>query len=122
MRITPGTCRSLEPAPAFRRRGGDTHARDRISRCGGDFLATVTSERIDARHWRILPRCGACEARQEIVLANTQAALLQTRLEGQRATMAAELTRLERKRMATEVETFAVALRLDLIAVADFTR
>lgn len=125
MRATPEPARPSKLRRRFAARAfvtaTPTHTIE-CERCGSGFLATVTSERVDDGHWRILHRCGACEARQEIVLANTQAALLQIRLEGQRAGMVAELARLERERMAAEVETFAIALRRDLISASDFAR
>jgi hypothetical protein len=106
---------------AARARVAPTHAFE-CARCGRDFLATVRTERVDDGHRRILQRCGSCEGLQVVVLGNTQAALLQTHLDGQRAAMAAELERLDRERMADEVETLAVALDRDLIDASDFAR
>jgi hypothetical protein len=65
-------------------------------------------------------RCGQCGATREIVVAQEVADRYDRALDQTSGSIATTLRRMERERMAAEVETFVTALRLDLLDAADF--
>jgi hypothetical protein len=90
------------------------------SGCGSDFLCPMDWEPADADHWHIDARCGACGLWHGLHLTNAQAAEWDVELDRQTRPIERQLRRLDRERMTREVETFATALRSDLIDAADF--
>ena len=72
------------------------------------------------RTWRILARCGDCEAWEEIVVSNRQAALLDQELDRHMTAMIQTADRLDAERMAAQSQAFVRALKADAIFAADF--
>ena len=71
-------------------------------------------------HWHIDLRCGDCEHRWDLDIHDSRASRYDIELDVDRAVIRRALERLDLERMATEVETFAIALSRDLIEPADF--
>jgi hypothetical protein len=90
------------------------------SGCGSDFLCPIHWETADEDHWRIDARCGACGLWHALHLTNAQAAAWDVELDRQTEPIKREFRRLDRERMAREVEVLAAALQRDLIDAADF--
>ena len=91
-------------------------------KCGSGYvIPTDWKEQGEASWWMRL-RCGECESVREVVVSDTVAQRYDQRLDAGMAEVAVTLCRLERERMAAEVETFATALELDLLDAADFSR
>jgi hypothetical protein len=88
--------------------------------CKGDRICPVTWETLDDDHWRVLARCGDCEAWTELVIANAQAAALDTALSHQIDQIRRAADRLDSERMAAQADAFAAALQRDLIVATDF--
>ena len=91
------------------------------SGCGRDFLCPMDWEPVDAEHWCIEARCGACELWHRLHLTNAEAAAWDVELDRQTQPIKRELWRLDRERMAREVEGFIEALDRDLIDAVDFS-
>jgi hypothetical protein len=88
--------------------------------CGRSTVCPVDWEIADDDHWWISFRCGECGARSERVITNAAAAALDCRLDAQAEVIRQEFERMERERMADQVDAFIAALHRDLIAPADF--
>lgn len=80
----------------------------------------VCWEEADDEHWRILLRCAECDTYREVVVPDDVAKRYECDLERGIAAIAKALERLDRARMATQVDTFVAALEHDLIDAADF--
>ena len=74
----------------------------------------------DDAHWHIELRCGDCGHRWELDIHDSRAATFDMQLDEDQYAIRKSLDRLDRERMAAEVETFAAALSHDLIEPADF--
>ena len=74
----------------------------------------------DDTHWHIELRCGDCGHCWELDVHDSRAARYDMELDHDQSVIRQTLERLDRERMAAEVETFAVALSRDLIEPADF--
>jgi len=107
----------------FRRssRRRDTDLLRRCPSCGSRLACPVTWQPSDDSHWDIELRCGDCELRWQLVIDDRRAARYDIELDDDAAAMNRMLRRLDRERMAAEVEAFAIALERDLIEPADFT-
>jgi hypothetical protein len=90
------------------------------SRCGSDFLCPMDWEPVDDERWCIEARCGECGLWHRLHLTNAQAAAWDVELDRQTQPIQRELRRLDRERMAREVEGFIEALDRDLIDAVDF--
>ena len=90
--------------------------------CGDVHVCPVDWEPRDDDHWWILARCGDCGLWSETIITNARAARLDRELDRDIAAIRSAARRLDLERMTTEVEAFATALDLDLIAPADFSR
>jgi hypothetical protein len=88
--------------------------------CRRDFVNPVAWEPADDRHWWMLLRCGECDAWQEVTVGDAEAQRFDAELDRRADVLARTLARLDRQRMATEVETMIAALRRGLIDAADF--
>jgi hypothetical protein len=87
--------------------------------CASDtVIPTDWAER--GRSWWMRVRCGACGASREFVVADAAAQRYDADLDRGMGEIGVTLQRLERERMATDVETFSTALRLDLLDANDF--
>ena len=65
-------------------------------------------------------RCGQCGETREAVVAQAVADRYGRALDRTSQPIESLLNRLDRERMATDVEAFATALRLDLLDAVDF--
>jgi hypothetical protein len=90
--------------------------------CGGAFVCPIEWEPADEESWRITCRCGSCGAWHEAQLTNTQAARWDGALDSHVWLIEHAIRRLDRERMAMEVDAFVAALRADMIGPADFCR
>jgi hypothetical protein len=88
--------------------------------CHGDFVNPVDWEPVGDTHWWMLLRCGACDTWREVTVANDVAARFDLELDRRMDVVARALERLDRTRMAAEVETMILALRHGLVDPADF--
>jgi hypothetical protein len=90
--------------------------------CRGDFVNPVDWEPVNDTHWWMLLRCGACDTWREVTVTNAVATRYDLELDRRLDTVARALDKLDRKRMAAEVETMIQALRHGLVDAADFAR
>ena len=89
--------------------------------CHADCVVPVCWEEADDEHWRILLRCAECDTYREVVVPDDVAKRYEGDLERGMAAIAKALERLDRARMALQVDTFVAALHRDLIDAADFS-
>lgn len=90
--------------------------------CGADFVYPVDWTPHDERHWWMLLRCGACGTRREETVPDHVAELYDRELDRAQHRIRRAADRLSSERLAEQAESFATALRLDLIGVEDFRR
>jgi hypothetical protein len=67
-------------------------------------------------------RCAECETSREVTVSNAEAERYDDELAEGARTLMREATKLERARMAEEVDAFVAALQRDLIEPVDFAR
>jgi hypothetical protein len=89
-------------------------------RCLTPVVVPVQWHADDAEHWWIRLRCGACGFVRDVVVTDEVARRFDREVERGMREIAAVLRRLERARMAAEVEALTQALRLDLLDAEDF--
>jgi flavoprotein len=90
--------------------------------CRADFVNPVDWEPVGDTHWWMLLRCGACDTWREVTVTNAVATRFDLELDRRLDAVARALDKLDRKRMAAEVETMIQALRHGLVDAADFAR
>ena len=90
--------------------------------CGADYVNPVDWEPVGDTHWWMLMRCGGCDTWREATVTNAVAARFDLELDRRLDMLARALDKIDRRRMATEVETMIEALRRGLIEPADFSR
>jgi hypothetical protein len=88
--------------------------------CGSDFVTPVDWSEHDETRWWIRLRCGECGETREVVVPQDVAHRYDRELDRTSEPIASTLSRMERERMAADVDALATALRLDLIDAADF--
>ena len=88
--------------------------------CRGSLACPMAWAPCDDVHWHIELRCGDCGHRWELEVHDWRAARFDDELNQDQYAIRKTLDRLDRERMAAEVETFAAALSRDLIEPADF--
>jgi hypothetical protein len=88
--------------------------------CHSELMCPMEWGMADEASWWILARCGDCEAWEEIVVSNKQAALLDQELDRQMTAMVQAADRLDAERMAAQSQAFVRALKADAIDAADF--
>jgi hypothetical protein len=93
---------------------------ERCAMCSGDFVNPVDWEPVGETHWWMLLRCGACDTWRDVTVTNAVAARFDLELDRRLDILARAAERLERSRMAAEVETMILALRKGLVDPADF--
>ena len=67
-------------------------------------------------------RCAECGTSREVTVTDAEAERYDDELAAGTRTLMRELRKLERARMAAEVDAFVAALQRDLIEPADFAR
>jgi flavoprotein len=90
--------------------------------CSADFVNPVDWEPVGATQWWMLLRCGACTTWREVTVPNAVAARFDLELDRRLDVLTRAVERLERTRMAADVETMIEALRRGLIDATDFAR
>jgi transcription elongation factor Elf1 len=106
---------------SLRRRKARNTGLETCPLCGRDFVNPVAWEPADASHWWMLLRCGECDAWQEITVSDAEAQRFDVELDRRADVLARAAARLDRQRMAADVETMIAALRRGLIDAADFS-
>jgi hypothetical protein len=107
--------------PAFRH-GPPPGALIDCAWCGSDFVCPIAWEPADEKHWSMRLRCGACEVWRDVVVSNDDARRFDCALAAQSAVIARAAARLDRERMAIELDTFVAALECDAIDPSWFAR
>jgi flavoprotein len=90
--------------------------------CKADFVNPVDWEPVGDTHWWMLLRCGACDTWREVTVTNAVATRFDLELDRRMDKLARAFEKLDRTRMAAEVETMIQALRQGLVDAADFAR
>jgi hypothetical protein len=108
--------------PRLAKRSGPSTGLETCPLCGTDFVNPVEWEPVDEQRWWMLLRCGACETFREVTVDNEVARRFDAELDRRLDVVVRAAHRLDRERMAAEVETLIVALRRGLIDAADFAR
>jgi transcription elongation factor Elf1 len=88
--------------------------------CGRDFVNPVDWEPVDEHGWWMLLRCGECDTWREVTVSNEIAQRFDVELNRRTDVLARALDRVDRQRMAAEVETMIAALRHGLLDATDF--
>jgi hypothetical protein len=94
----------------------------RCPACTGRLVCPIAWEPEGDEHWSVDLRCGECAHRWNRIIHNTRAARYDTELNHDERVLLQSLRKLERERMAADVEAFVAALDRDLIHPADFAR
>lgn len=92
----------------------------RCACCASDFVSPVDAVERGETEWWIRLRCGKCGETREVVVSQDTADRYDRALDRTSQPIVSNLRRIERERMAADVEAFATALRLDLFDAADF--
>jgi hypothetical protein len=90
--------------------------------CGADFVNPVDWDPVGDTHWWMLLRCGACDTWRETTVTNEIASRFDFELDRRLDVLTRALDRIDRLRMAAEVDTMIEALRRGLVDAADFGR
>ena len=90
--------------------------------CGDDYVNPVDWEPVGDTHSWMLLRCGACDTWRETTVTNAIASRFDFELDRRLDVLARTLDRIDRRRMAADVETMIEALRRGLVDAADFAR
>jgi hypothetical protein len=94
----------------------------RCPSCTGRLVCPIAWEPEGDEHWSIDLHCGDCAHRWIKVIHNTRAARYDIELNRDEHILVQSLRKLERERMAADVEAFVAALDRDLVGPADFAR
>ena len=94
----------------------------RCLQCGRDFMCPIEWDTVGEEHWLIQSRCGECGAWRSEVVTNAEAKRYDLLLARQSEVIARGLARIDRERMAAELDRFVAALDRDLIDATDFVR
>jgi hypothetical protein len=92
------------------------------SACGADFVHPVEWRPNDGGTWWMLLRCGACGTSREETVPDAAAERYDRELDQAEYRMRRAAERLNKERLEKQAESFATALRLDLIGAEDFAR
>jgi uncharacterized Zn finger protein len=90
--------------------------------CGADFVHPVEWSPQDGESWWMLLRCGACGESREETVPDAEAERYDRELDRAEHRMRRAAERLSQERLAEQADSFATALRLDLIGAEDFAR
>jgi hypothetical protein len=92
------------------------------SECGADFVHPVEWSPNDGGTWWMLLRCGACGKSREETVPDDVAERYDRELDMAEYRMRLEADRLAKELLEEQADSFATALRLDLIGAEDFAR
>jgi DNA-directed RNA polymerase subunit RPC12/RpoP len=105
----------------FRRRGrAPADDLTLCATCGSEFVSPMEWAERPADSWWMRLRCGQCGEAREVVVPHETARRYDRALDRASEAIAATASRLDRERMAAQVEAFATALQRELIDAADF--
>ena len=107
--------------PAFRNRSAPGALVD-CDCCRSDFFCPIDWAPSGDACWSIRLRCGACEVWRDVVVSDEDAQRFERALAGHGAIIARTVARLDRERMAIELDTFVAALECDVIDPSSFVR
>jgi len=85
-------------------------------------MCPIEWDTVGEEHWLIHSRCGECGAWRSEVVTNAEAKRYDLLLARQSEVIARGLARIDRERMAAELDRFVAALDRDLIDATDFVR
>ena len=88
--------------------------------CGRDFMCPIEWDTVGEEHWLIHSRCGECGTWRSEVVTNAEAERYDVTLARQSEEIARGLARIDRERMAADLDRFVAALDRDLIDATDF--
>jgi hypothetical protein len=88
--------------------------------CRSDFVHALERHREGDARWQMLLRCGRCGGCREVVVSDDLVLRFDADVSRALAVIAGAAETLDHERMAEQAETFAAALRLDLIDAGDF--
>ena len=88
--------------------------------CDADFVSPMEWAEHDETYWWMRLRCGQCGWIREAIVSQEIADRYDRALDRTIEPIVSALARIERARMAEEVEAFTTALRLDLFDAGDF--
>jgi hypothetical protein len=88
--------------------------------CRSDFVVPVWWEELEHKQLHLLLRCGECDTHHDLIVPGDVADRFEADYVRVLETMAAQLERLDRERMAVQASAFAAALARDLIGADDF--
>ena len=89
--------------------------------CGKDYVNPVEWEPVTPEAWWMRLRCGECHVWREVTVTNHVAERFDVELDRRADILARAVARLDRQRMAADVENMIAALRRGLIDAADFS-
>ena len=92
------------------------------SDCGGDFVHPVEWSPTDGGTWWMLLRCGACGTSREETVPDGEAERYDQELDLAEYRMRRAADKLAEELLEEQADSFATALRLDLIGAEDFAR
>ena len=92
------------------------------SECGADFVHPVEWSPNDGGTWWMLLRCGACGTSREETVPDGEAERYDQELDLAEYRMRRAADKLANERLEEQADSFATALRLDLIGAEDFAR
>jgi hypothetical protein len=92
------------------------------SACGADFVHPLEWRPNEGGTWWMLLRCGACGTSREETVPDAEAERYDRELDRAEYRMRRAAERLSKERLEKQAESFATALRLDLIGAEDFAR
>jgi hypothetical protein len=105
----------------LRRRRRDAGSLTHCLVCASDSVIPVEWDEQEGNAWWMRLRCGACGSFRDVdAVPHATAQRYDLELDRGVGLIANALRRLERERMSVEAETFATALRLDLVDATDF--
>lgn len=90
------------------------------SSCRSDFVHAAERRRESDARWHMLLRCGECGDCRAVVVSDDLVRRFDADVSRGLAVIARDVTTLDRERMAHQADTFAAALRHDLIDAGDF--
>jgi uncharacterized Zn finger protein len=90
--------------------------------CGAAFVHPVEWSPQDGENWWMLLRCGACGTTREETVPDAEAERYDRELDLHEHRMRRAAERLSYERLEVQAESFATALKLDLIGAEDFAR
>ena len=88
--------------------------------CRSDFVHASERHRDSDTCWRLRLRCGQCGGCREVIVSEDLVRQFDADVARGLAAIEGAVTTLDRERMAEQAETFAAALRHDLIDAGDF--